>query len=62
MVDRFEHEGVARRFMADMRQRMEKFGLSLHPQRTLGNGSVADNLTIALNHHHYEALRRKSFL
>src|SRR6516162_6790404 len=30
----FEHEGEARRFMADMRQRMEKFALSLHPEKT----------------------------
>ena len=30
----FEHEGEARRFMADMRQRMEKFALSLHPDKT----------------------------
>ena len=30
----FEHEGEARRFVADMRQRMEKFGLSLHPDKT----------------------------
>src|SRR5208337_2215655 len=30
----FEHEGEARRFVADMRQRMEKFALSLHPDKT----------------------------
>src|SRR5947209_4516590 len=30
----FEHEGEARRFVADMRQRMEKFALSLHPHKT----------------------------
>ncbi len=30
----FEHEGEARRFVADMRQRMEKFALSLHPEKT----------------------------
>ena len=30
----FEHEGEARRFLADMRQRMEKFALSLHPDKT----------------------------
>jgi len=29
----FEHEGEARRFLVDMRQRMEKFGLSLHPDK-----------------------------
>ena len=29
-----EHEGEARRFVADMRQRMEKFALSLHPEKT----------------------------
>jgi group II intron reverse transcriptase/maturase len=30
----FEHEGEARRLVADMRQRMEKFALSLHPEKT----------------------------
>jgi hypothetical protein len=30
----FEHEGEARRFVADMRERMEKFALSLHPEKT----------------------------
>ena len=30
----FEHEGEATRFVADMRQRMEKFALSLHPEKT----------------------------
>jgi RNA-directed DNA polymerase len=30
----FEHEGEARRFLADMRQRMEKFALWLHPDKT----------------------------
>jgi group II intron reverse transcriptase/maturase len=30
----FEHEGEARRFVTDMRQRMEKFALSLHPEKT----------------------------
>ena len=30
----FEHEGEARRFLADMRQRLEKFALSLHPDKT----------------------------
>jgi hypothetical protein len=30
----FEHEGEARRFMADLRQRMEKFALTLHPDKT----------------------------
>jgi RNA-directed DNA polymerase len=31
---RFEHEREARRFVADMRLRMEKFALSLHPEKT----------------------------
>jgi RNA-directed DNA polymerase len=30
----FEHEGEAKRFVADMRLRMEKFALSLHPDKT----------------------------
>jgi RNA-directed DNA polymerase len=30
----FEHEGEARRFLADLRQRMEKFALTLHPDKT----------------------------
>ena len=30
----FEHEGEARRFVADTRQRMEKFALSLQPEKT----------------------------
>ena len=30
----FEHEADAKRFLADMRQRMEKFALSLHPDKT----------------------------
>jgi group II intron reverse transcriptase/maturase len=30
----FEYEGEARRFIADMRQRMEKFALKLHPEKT----------------------------
>lgn len=30
----FEHEGEAKRFVADMRLRMEKFALSLHPEKT----------------------------
>jgi hypothetical protein len=30
----FEHEGEARRFLADLRQRMEKFALALHPDKT----------------------------
>jgi RNA-directed DNA polymerase len=33
LVIGFEHEGVARRFVADMRERMEKFALSLHPEK-----------------------------
>jgi RNA-directed DNA polymerase len=34
MIIGFEHEGEARRFLADMRQRSEKFALSLHPDKT----------------------------
>jgi RNA-directed DNA polymerase len=30
----FQHEREAKRFMADMRQRLEKFALSLHPEKT----------------------------
>jgi RNA-directed DNA polymerase len=30
----FEHEGDARRFLAAMRQRLEEFALSLHPEKT----------------------------
>ena len=30
----FEHEHDARRFLADLRQRMAKFGLELHPDKT----------------------------
>jgi len=30
----FEHEGEARRFLADLRQRMGKFALALHPDKT----------------------------
>jgi group II intron reverse transcriptase/maturase len=30
----FEHENDARRFLADLRQRMAKFGLELHPDKT----------------------------
>ena len=30
----FEHEADARRFLADMRQRLEQFALSLHPDKT----------------------------
>ena len=30
----FEHEAEAERFLADLRQRMEKFALSLHPDKT----------------------------
>src|SRR5256885_16858458 len=30
----FEHQGEARRFLADLRQRMEKFALALHPDKT----------------------------
>jgi group II intron reverse transcriptase/maturase len=31
----FQHEREAKRFMADMRQRLEKFALSLHPEDTV---------------------------
>ena len=34
VVAGFEHEGTAKRFLADLRQRMEKFALSLHPDKT----------------------------
>jgi hypothetical protein len=34
LVIGFEHEGEARRFVADMRQRMEKFALSLPSEKT----------------------------
>ncbi len=30
----FEHEAEARRFLADLRQRLEEFALSLHPDKT----------------------------
>jgi len=30
----FEHEAEAQRFLADLRQRMEQFALSLHPEKT----------------------------
>jgi RNA-directed DNA polymerase len=30
----FEHETDARRFWAELRQRMAKFGLELHPEKT----------------------------
>ena len=30
----FEHEGDARRFLADLRERLAKFGLELHPDKT----------------------------
>jgi RNA-directed DNA polymerase len=30
----FQHEREAKRFMAEMRQRLEKFALSLHPEKT----------------------------
>ncbi len=33
-VTGFQHKGEAERFMADMRQRLEKFALSLHPEKT----------------------------
>ena len=34
VVAGFEHEGTATRFLADLRLRMEKFALSLHPDKT----------------------------
>lgn len=34
IVAGFQHEGVAKRFQAALQQRMEKFGLSLHPTKT----------------------------
>jgi RNA-directed DNA polymerase len=34
VVAGFEHESDARRFLADLRQRMAKFGLELHPDKT----------------------------
>ena len=34
VVAGFEHEETAKRFLADLRQRMEKFALSLHPSKT----------------------------
>jgi group II intron reverse transcriptase/maturase len=34
IVAGFEHAGEAKRFMAELRQRMEKFALSLHPDKT----------------------------
>lgn len=34
VVAGFQHEGVAKRFLADLQLRMEKFGLSLHPTKT----------------------------
>ena len=30
----FQHEGDARRFLEEMRERLEKFALSLHPEKT----------------------------
>src|SRR5258707_4346589 len=30
----FEHEGDARRFLDEMRERLQKFALSLHPEKT----------------------------
>lgn len=30
----FEHEGEAERFQAELRERLEKFALSLHPDKT----------------------------
>jgi RNA-directed DNA polymerase len=32
IVTGFQHEREAKRFMGDMRQRLEKFALSLHPE------------------------------
>jgi group II intron reverse transcriptase/maturase len=34
VVAGFEHEGEAKRFLVELRQRMEKFALSLHPDKT----------------------------
>ena len=34
VVAGFEHEGEARRFLVELRQRMEKFALSMHPTKT----------------------------
>ena len=34
IVAGFEHEGEAKRFLAELRLRMEKFALSLHPDKT----------------------------
>ncbi len=34
IVAGFEHEADARRFLADLKQRMEQFALSLHPDKT----------------------------
>ena len=34
IVAGFEHEEEAKRFLAELRQRMEKFALSLHPDKT----------------------------
>ena len=34
VVAGFEHEGEAKRFLVEVRQRMEKFALSLHPDKT----------------------------
>jgi len=41
LVVGFEHEGEARRFLADLRQRMETFALSLHPDKTRRSSSAA---------------------
>jgi len=30
----FQHKREAERFMAEMRERLEKFALSLHPEKT----------------------------
>jgi hypothetical protein len=30
----FEHEGEARSFLAEMRERLQMFGLKLHPEKT----------------------------
>ena len=34
IVAGFEYEGDARRFRADLRERLEKFALTLHPEKT----------------------------
>jgi RNA-directed DNA polymerase len=44
----FQHEGVAKRFLAAMQERLAKFGLALHPDKTrlieFGNYAVTNRL------------------